>query len=183
MAARGGILLVCTANRARSPMGELMLAATFAQDRTDIEVRSAGTRARAGEHVTRHTLQLLEGRGIEAAGFRSQPLTAELVEWADIVLCAERAHRADVVRLVPRAHRKTFTIAQSARLLAVAEVPRGASASALADSLAAARGILPQSDDDDIADPAGGTTADYERAADRIGVAVRALGGALRVRG
>ena len=183
MAARGGILVVCTANRARSPMAELMLAATFAHDRTDVEVRSAGTRAEEGEHVTRHTLQLLEGRGIEAAAFRSQPLTAELVAWADVVLCAERAHRADVVRLVPRAHRKTFTLAQSARLLAVADVPRGASAAQLADALASARGVVPQSTDDDIADPAGGTTTDYERAADRIAAAVRALGEALRVRG
>lgn len=182
MAARGGILLVCTANRARSPMAALMLAATFAQDRTDVEVRSAGTRAHEGEHVTRHTLQLLEGRGIEAAGFRSQPLTAALVEWADIVLCAERSHRADVVRLVPRAHRKTFTMTQSARLLAVADVPPGATAAELADGLAAARGIAPQSPDDDIDDPAGGTTADYERAADRIAGVVRAVGGALRVR-
>lgn len=182
MSARGGILLVCTANRARSPMAELMLAERFAADGTPIEVRSAGTRAHEGEQVTRQTLQVLESRGIEATGFRSRPLSAELVTWADVVLCAERAHRADVVRLLPRAHRKTFTMAQAARLLTVADAHRVDSAATLAETLAAARGVVPQSDEDDIADPAGGTAADYERAADRIAAAVRAIGSALRVR-
>ncbi|CAN7164914.1 low molecular weight phosphatase family protein [Microbacterium sp. LjRoot45] len=182
MSAGGGILLVCTANRARSPMAQLMLARLLPAAPEGIRLRSAGTRAHEGEPVTRQALQVLEARGFDAASFRSRPLTAELVAWADLVLCAERAHRGDVVRLLPRAHRKTFTLAQAARLLSVAELPdRGAdSVPALAEALAAARGILPQSVDDDIDDPAGGTMADYERAADRIAAATRAVAGALR---
>lgn len=178
MSAHGGILLVCTANRARSPMAQLMLESRLGTNGSGVVVRSAGTRAHADEPVTRQTLQVLDSRGIDAAGFRSQPLTADLVGWADLVLCAERAHRADVVRFLPRAHRKTFTLAQATRLLAATDGTEPTVAS-LTSRLAAARGIVPQSPDDDIADPAGGTLADYERAAERISSAVLAISSAL----
>ena len=62
------VLFVCSQNRLRSPTAEQV----FSQ-RTDIEVASAGTNQDA-----------------------DNPLTAELVEWADIIFVMEKAHRNKV---------------------------------------------------------------------------------------
>ncbi len=60
------VLFVCSQNRLRSPTAEQV----FAQ-RTDIEVLSAGLDSRCGN-----------------------PVTPELVEWADIIFVMEQAHRS-----------------------------------------------------------------------------------------
>jgi predicted protein tyrosine phosphatase len=59
------VLFVCSQNRLRSPTAEQVFA-----KRRDIEVDSAGTNNDA-----------------------DNPLTAELVEWADIIFVMEKAHR------------------------------------------------------------------------------------------
>ena len=47
---------------------------------------------------------------------QSQPLTSELVQWADLVLTAAREHQSTVLSLDPDARAKTFTIRQAGRL-------------------------------------------------------------------
>ncbi|WP_119388627.1 low molecular weight protein tyrosine phosphatase family protein [Taklimakanibacter lacteus] len=59
------VLFVCSQNRLRSPTAEQVFA-----KRPDIEVDSAGTNNGA-----------------------DNPLTAELVEWADIIFVMEKTHR------------------------------------------------------------------------------------------
>jgi len=63
-------LFVCSQNRLRSPTAEQVFSA-----RTDIEVASAGTNHDA-----------------------ENPLGAELIEWADVIVVMERAHRSKVQR-------------------------------------------------------------------------------------
>jgi len=60
------ILFVCSQNRLRSPTAEQVFST-----RPDLDVASAGTNHDA-----------------------EQPLTAELVEWADIIFVMEKTHRA-----------------------------------------------------------------------------------------
>jgi predicted protein tyrosine phosphatase len=64
------ILFVCSQNRLRSPTAEQVFS-----KRADLEVDSAGTNNDA-----------------------DNPLTPELVEWADIIVVMEKAHRAKVRR-------------------------------------------------------------------------------------
>jgi predicted protein tyrosine phosphatase len=64
------VLFVCSQNRLRSPTAEQVFAR-----RADLEVASAGTNNDA-----------------------ETPLTAELVEWADIIFVMEKAHRSRVQR-------------------------------------------------------------------------------------
>lgn len=59
------VLFVCSANRLRSPTAEQVFSL-----RGGLEVMSAGTDPHCGN-----------------------PLTAELVEWADVIFVMERAHR------------------------------------------------------------------------------------------
>jgi len=64
------ILFVCSQNRLRSPTAEQIFAS-----RPDLEVASAGTNHDA-----------------------ENPLTAELVAWADIIFVMEKAHRSKLQR-------------------------------------------------------------------------------------
>ena len=51
-----------------------------------------------------------------AAEHRSQALTADLVEWADLILPAARDHRSSILELVPTSRTRTFTIRQAGRI-------------------------------------------------------------------
>lgn len=62
------VLFVCSQNRLRSPTAEQIFSR-----RTDIEVDSAGTNADA-----------------------TQPLSTELVQWADLIVVMEKTHRSKV---------------------------------------------------------------------------------------
>ncbi|WFR95176.1 low molecular weight protein tyrosine phosphatase family protein [Rhizobium tumorigenes] len=64
------ILFVCSQNKLRSPTAEQVFAA-----RRDIEVMSAGTNNDA-----------------------ENPLSTELVEWADIIFAVEKIHRSKIQR-------------------------------------------------------------------------------------
>ncbi|MEO7689916.1 MAG: low molecular weight protein tyrosine phosphatase family protein [Sphingomonas sp.] len=64
------VLFVCSQNRLRSPTAEQIFA-----DRPDIEVSSAGTNHDA-----------------------ENPLTGELVRWADVIAVMEKTHRAKLRR-------------------------------------------------------------------------------------
>jgi predicted protein tyrosine phosphatase len=64
------ILFVCSQNKLRSPTAEQIFS-----KRIDIEVDSAGTNADA-----------------------CQPLSTELVQWADLIVVMEKAHRDKVQR-------------------------------------------------------------------------------------
>lgn len=71
-------LFVCSQNRLRSPTAEQVFSA-----RNDIEVSSAGTNNDA-----------------------ENPLTDELIEWADFIVVMERTHRNKIQK---RFHRKMAT--------------------------------------------------------------------------
>jgi len=101
------VLYVCTANICRSPSAAEVLRAAVIPG---VEVRSAGTAAVAGAPGCTVAPLLA---GIEHA---SQPLTRELVQWADLVLTAAREHQAAVVGLDAGARSRTFTLRQAGRL-------------------------------------------------------------------
>ena len=72
------VLFVCSQNKLRSPTAEQVFAR-----RDDLEVSSAGTNNDA-----------------------ENPLTAELVEWADVIFVMEREHRTKLQKRF-RAHLKS----------------------------------------------------------------------------
>ena len=65
------ILFVCTANIDRSPTAELIYS-----DRSDLEVKSAGV-----------------------SDYARTPVSLELVNWADIILCMEKKHKTKIKKL------------------------------------------------------------------------------------
>ncbi|WP_158548579.1 low molecular weight phosphatase family protein [Blastococcus sp. TF02A-26] len=181
------LLFVCTGNICRSPVAERLTMARASQaladspELTRIEVVSAGTRAEPGAAMAPHSARALEQLGGTAAGFRARRLTAELAESADLVLTLAREHRTAVLGLAPRGLRRTFTLAEAAEPVAVADlsglalVPMEQRARELGLRLDAARSRRQSGSADDVADPMGHRAAVHADVASRIHRAIGPL--------
>jgi protein-tyrosine-phosphatase len=87
------LLFVCTGNTCRSPMAEAVARHRIRQSGwTHVEARSAGVAARPGLHASEGALLVSGEAGLSLAGHRSQPLTPDLVDWADLILAMGPAH-------------------------------------------------------------------------------------------
>jgi protein-tyrosine phosphatase len=114
------VLVVCTANVARSPLAEAMLAASFAD--SDVEVASAGTRVRPGHPAAQNTQRLAEARGLDLTEHLSRPVTEELVRGASLVLTMSERHRDRCAPLAAGAGAHVFTVREFVRLLQAADL-------------------------------------------------------------
>ncbi|MEO5510902.1 MAG: low molecular weight protein arginine phosphatase [Longimicrobiales bacterium] len=87
------ILFLCTGNTCRSALAEGI--ARDAVDRRgwhNVEIRSAGTGAMPDIEASDDAVTVAADRGIDLSAHRSQPLTPELVAWADLVLAMSPSH-------------------------------------------------------------------------------------------
>lgn len=186
VAPRPQLLVVCTGNICRSPVGAALLAQAF----PDLEVVSAGTRADVGAPADPTTAAVAAGLGLDLSAHRGTQLTSELVRASQLVLTMTREHRSSVVELVPSALRRTFTLLELARLLPARrpwtqapEAPPGAGPGeillALAGRAVRARHPNPAGHAaDDVRDPYGAPSAVHELVLAEIAEAARALAGA-----
>ncbi len=178
MAVTFRILVVCTANHCRSPMGQQLLrhsaAGRFGDGAWQIE--SAGTDVPGAWPMHEHAASVLAGRLPRVQPHTSQPLSGRVIVDADLVLTASRRQRGFVVRAVPAAIGRTFTIRQFARLCdAVAPIPAettdpGELGRRLVVEARLARSSLQPvpGEQEDLPDPIGGTLADFQVCADRL---------------
>ncbi len=94
------VLLVCTGNICRSPLGEALLRRTLKERGIEgIDVASAGTGAWDGAPASEGAYLVGLERGLDLSGHRARLLTRELVEEADLILTMARHHRARVDEL------------------------------------------------------------------------------------
>ena len=112
----------------------------------DYHFSSAGVRATPGEPASSGALAVMAARGIDLSTHRSRLLGEQQVEEADLVLCMTQAHRDLISRSVPGHSGKLKVLRQCA-------------------------GLMPE----DLADPFGGTRADYEQCAAQIEEALAKL--------
>lgn len=94
------VLLVCSANRFRSPLAECLMRREFAEHM--IEVESAGIHATDGApaHQAARSVALLHGlEGLES--HRTRRLTPQLAGGADLILTMDEQQQHAVMRMMP----------------------------------------------------------------------------------
>ena len=161
------VLLLCTANQCRSPMGEAILRGL----RPALEVRSAG-RLPGGVGASPTAVEVLAERSLDLSGHVSQTATPALMAESDLILGMAREHVRDAVLMRPEVRPRAFVLKDLARrAAAVGPRPPGQE---LDDWLTAAgRGrttadLLGSSEADDVADPMGRSANRYRVCADEL---------------
>jgi protein-tyrosine-phosphatase len=135
------VLFVCTGNICRSPMAEGFARHHAAARGIALAAASVGLIAKPGMPATVHGVSALRARGIDISGHRARRLSAEEVAWADLVVAMEEEHRLAVRELPGAATKPVQLLSEWA-----GEAPLGPG----------------------IADPIGGSAADYAKTADEI---------------
>lgn len=101
------LLFVCTGNICRSPMAEYLARKHGRDTGVDLEVKSAGTLGLTDRPAEPKMVAVARELGIDMRPHVCQPLTDELVEWADRILVMEFTHHAHVVEFHPQGRGKT----------------------------------------------------------------------------
>jgi protein-tyrosine phosphatase len=151
------IVTVCTANICRSPMAEALLRHALqaeAEPLRSCQVVSAGVAARKGDRISPNSVEALAKVGLRVSDHRSQPLTQELADQADLILCMTESHRAVIGLALDPAPKNVFLW----------------------------REFMPAPADREIGDPYGGTLKDYEACRDEMVEALPGLLAHLRGR-
>ena len=165
------LLCVCTANRCRSPMAEVLAAQLFSARGIDADVVSAGV-LESGVPATHDAVRTMRRRDLDLSAHRSHQLDADTVAAADLILTMERRHLTTIADLDVRAIERSFPLRELAELapmvgarhdgVPVQEWIRRASATRPHGSVLTANTQL------DVADPMGGTSRAYRKTADEI---------------
>lgn len=138
------IVVVCTGNTCRSPMGEILLKKRLSEqlgcrieelEDRGVLVQSAGIAAMQGGRAAEEAVETMKQRGLDLGTHETQPLSDRIVRYADLVLTMTRGHREAILAQWPDARDRTFLVA---------------------------------GDRGDVSDPIGGPPELYRRCADQI---------------
>lgn len=107
------ILIVCTANICRSPVGEALLRQKLqGQGLPNWQVSSAGTWAMDGRRAAEFSQKLMAERGLDITMHRSRNITADTLTGVDLVLCMEAGHAEALRAEFPALAHKIFMITE-----------------------------------------------------------------------
>ncbi|VUT02149.1 protein tyrosine phosphatase [Klebsiella spallanzanii] len=101
------ILVVCTGNICRSPIGERFLRRELPNKRID----SAGTGALIDHEADASAIKIAEKHDLSLRGHKAQQFTAALGRRYDLILVMERVHLEQIGRIAPEARGKTMLFA------------------------------------------------------------------------
>ena len=86
------VLVVCTGNICRSPMGEVLLQDYAERRGRSVAVKSASVLGLTGHPAHKNAIKVMREVDLDLTKHRSQPVTSELMTWADYVLVMEFKH-------------------------------------------------------------------------------------------
>jgi len=98
------ILVICTGNICRSPIGERMLRRGLPNKLVD----SAGVGALVGHEADFSAARIAENHGLSLLGHKGTQFTSLLAKQYDLLLVMENVHLEEVTRIAPEARGKTM---------------------------------------------------------------------------
>jgi protein-tyrosine phosphatase len=102
------LLVVCTGNICRSPIGEILLRQKLAG--SGVECRSAGTHAMVGHSADANVIALMAERGYDASAHRAQQASLSLLNWADLILGLDQFHVEWLTQKAPHLRGRVFKL-------------------------------------------------------------------------
>ena len=99
MAERNQVIIVCTGNTCRSPMGERLLAHALAAEPAplnQLEVISAGVAAFPGDLAARNSIKALAKVGLDLSDHRSRIVSPPMLDQAHAIFVMTEGHRRQV---------------------------------------------------------------------------------------
>lgn len=107
------ILVVCTGNICRSPMGVALLKNRFNNNsQRNIKVISAGLNALVGESADPLAKTVMARNGIDISSHRARQLKPNQVSWADLILVMDRFQKQSIELEYPSARGKVFRLGE-----------------------------------------------------------------------
>ena len=105
-------VFVCFGNIMRSPMAERMFRRSLAEHGIEgIKVKSAGIHATPGSEAHPRAKVAARELGFPLDDHRSQLLTAQMVEEADVIFAMDFQNKAELLALFPQSRNKIFMLA------------------------------------------------------------------------
>ncbi|HBQ7726112.1 TPA: protein tyrosine phosphatase [Klebsiella pneumoniae] len=98
------ILVVCTGNICRSPIGERILKQLL----PTVQVDSAGTAALIDHNADNSAIKIAKKHGISLEGHKGKQFTAKLARNYDLILAMEKIHINQIEKIAPEARGKTM---------------------------------------------------------------------------
>ncbi|NEN67474.1 protein tyrosine phosphatase [Escherichia coli] len=100
------ILVVCTGNICRSPIGERILKQLL----PTMQVDSAGTAALIDHNADNSAIKIAKKHGISLEGHKGKQFTAKLARNYDLILAMEKIHINQIEKIAPEARGKTMLV-------------------------------------------------------------------------
>ncbi|ELX1979407.1 protein-tyrosine-phosphatase Etp [Escherichia coli] len=102
------ILVVCTGNICRSPIGERLLRKRL----PGVKVKSAGVHSLVKHPADATAADVAANHGVSLEGHAGRKLTAEMARNYDLILAMESEHIAQVTAIAPEVRGKTMLFGQ-----------------------------------------------------------------------
>jgi len=172
------VLVLCTANRCRSPMAGVLLRRAFTRAGMPVSVETAGFLP-GGQGTPDEVGAALARTGVDLSRHSSRTVTSEMIAASDLVLGMERSHVRQVVALDPGAWTRTFTLKELVRR-GEHIGPRRSDETPEAWIADAHRGrrsaeLLGADESDNVIDPMGGSQRGFDRTAEELDDLARRL--------
>lgn len=108
------ILVICTGNVCRSPVVEALLKNRLASHNMgDWNIHSAGTQVKSSVPASVFSVEVIaEVENIDITPHRSKPVSAEMLDEADLVLCMAARHTTALNEAFPSGSQKVFLLSE-----------------------------------------------------------------------
>lgn len=105
------IVFVCTGNICRSPMAEGLLRAKLPEHlKSKVIIESAGTMDIEGSLASSEAVQVMQDKGIDISYHRSQGVSHEVIQDADIIFALAGDHRSYLESVFPQVRDNVFLL-------------------------------------------------------------------------